>query len=71
MARMARMGRRGRLERWVFRSRVRRYVEIFEAQPPDYRRQMSWRVTSAKREQTRAKRLLQQIEASAVDVRFA
>ena len=31
--------------------------KFFEAQPPGHRRLMSWRVTSAKREQTRPKRL--------------
>ena len=44
--------------------------KFFEAQPPGYRRQMSWRVTSAKREETRAKRLLKLIEASATGVRL-
>lgn len=44
--------------------------KFFEAQPPGYRRQMSWRVTSAKREETRAKRLLQLIEASAAGARL-
>ena len=44
--------------------------KFFEAQPPGYRRQMSWRVTCAKREETRAKRLLQLIEASAAGVRL-
>jgi uncharacterized protein YdeI (YjbR/CyaY-like superfamily) len=45
--------------------------KFFEAQPPGYRRQMSWRVASAKREETRAKRLLQLIEASAAGIRLA
>ncbi len=45
--------------------------KFFEAQPPGYRRLMSWRVTSAKREETREKRLLQLIEASAAGVRLA
>ncbi len=45
--------------------------KFFEAQPPGYRRQMSWRVTNAKREATRAKRLLQLIEASEAGVRLA
>ena len=44
--------------------------KFFEAQPPGYRRQMSWRVTSAKREETRAKRLLQLIDACATGVRL-
>ncbi len=44
--------------------------KFFEAQPPGYRRQMSWRVTSAKREETRAKRLQILIEASAADIRL-
>lgn len=37
--------------------------KFFEAQPPGYRRLMSWRVTSAKREETRAKRLRMLIAA--------
>jgi uncharacterized protein YdeI (YjbR/CyaY-like superfamily) len=45
--------------------------KFFEAQPPGYRRQMSWRIASAKREETRAKRLLQLIEASAAGIRLA
>ena len=45
--------------------------KFFEAQPPGYRRLMSWRVTSAKREETRAKRLLELIQASAEGVRLA
>ena len=44
--------------------------KFFEAQPPGYRRQMSWRVTSAKREATRAKRLQILMEASAAGVRL-
>lgn len=44
--------------------------KFFEAQPPGYRRQMSWRVTSAKREETRAKRLQILIDASASGVRL-
>lgn len=44
--------------------------KFFEAQPPGYRRQMSWRVTSAKREATRAKRLHLLIEASAAGLRL-
>ena len=44
--------------------------KFFEAQPPGYRRQMSWRVTSAKREETRAKRLQILIDASASGIRL-
>ena len=44
--------------------------KFFEAQPPGYRRQMSWRIVSAKREETRVKRLLQLIEASAAGIRL-
>lgn len=44
--------------------------KFFEAQPPGYRRQMSWRVTSAKREETRAKRLQILIDASASGTRL-
>ncbi len=44
--------------------------KFFEAQPPGYRRQMSWRVTSAKREETRAKRLQILIDASAAGIRL-
>ena len=39
--------------------------KFFEAQPPGYRKQMLWRITSAKREETREKRLLLLIDASA------
>ena len=45
--------------------------KFFEAQPPGYRRQLNWRVTSAKREETRAKRLRQLIEASVTGNRLA
>jgi len=38
---------------------------FWEAQPPGYRRVISWWVISAKREETRAKRLEQLIEGSA------
>jgi uncharacterized protein YdeI (YjbR/CyaY-like superfamily) len=38
---------------------------FFEAQPPGYRKLMGWRVVSAKKEETRLKRLEQLIEASA------
>lgn len=44
--------------------------QFFAAQPPGYQRLMSWRISSAKREETRAKRLLQLIEASAAGVRL-
>lgn len=44
--------------------------KFFEAQPPGYRRQMIWRVTSAKREETRAKRLQTLIDASAAGRRL-
>ncbi len=39
--------------------------EFFEAQPPGYRRSMCWWVTSAKREETQAKRLSVLIKDSA------
>jgi uncharacterized protein YdeI (YjbR/CyaY-like superfamily) len=39
--------------------------KFFQAQPPSYRKLMNWRVVSAKREETRLKRLDQLIEASA------
>lgn len=39
--------------------------EFFQAQPPSYRKVMNWRVISAKREETRLKRLKQLIELSA------
>lgn len=39
--------------------------KFFEAQPPGYRKQMIWRITSAKREETREKRLQLLITASA------
>ncbi len=44
--------------------------KFFQAQPPGYRRLMSWRVTSAKREETRAKRLQMLIDASAEGMRL-
>ena len=43
---------------------------FFQAQPPGYRRQMTYRVMSAKRESTRASRLKQLIEASASHTRL-
>ena len=39
--------------------------EFFQAQPPSYRKTMNWYVVSAKREETRLKRLQQLIENSA------
>lgn len=39
--------------------------KFFEAQPPGYRRQMIWRITSAKRKETHVKRLQILIDASA------
>lgn len=39
--------------------------KFFEGQPPGYRKQMIWRVTSAKREETRERRLLLLIDACA------
>ncbi len=44
--------------------------KFFVAQPPGYRHQMIWRITSAKREETRAKRLLKLMEASVAGVRL-
>ena len=44
--------------------------KFFEAQPPGYRKQMIWRITSAKREETREKRLLTLIELSAQGERW-
>ena len=38
--------------------------EFFEAQPPGYRHQMIWRITSAKQPETRARRLDALIKAS-------
>lgn len=43
---------------------------FFEAQPPGYRKLMSWRILSAKREETRLKRLEQLIAASALGRRL-
>ena len=39
--------------------------KYFQAQPPWYRRTASWRVISAKKEETRLKRLAQLIDDSA------
>ena len=36
---------------------------FFEAQPPGYRKQMSWRILSAKKEETRLQRLQTLIDA--------
>jgi uncharacterized protein YdeI (YjbR/CyaY-like superfamily) len=43
---------------------------FFEAQPPGYRRQMTFRVMSAKKEETRASRLRKLIEASEAGTRL-
>jgi uncharacterized protein YdeI (YjbR/CyaY-like superfamily) len=40
----------------------KRAWEFFQAQPPGYRKQMGWRIVSAKREETRMQRLKQLIE---------
>ncbi|HEX8073382.1 MAG TPA: YdeI/OmpD-associated family protein [Thermoleophilaceae bacterium] len=45
--------------------------EFFQAQPPGYRRTAVWWVVSAKREQTRARRLAQLIADSAAGRRLA
>ena len=45
--------------------------EFFAAQPPGYRRMMIWFVVSAKREETRARRLQQLIALSAAKRRLA
>ncbi|MEO8386629.1 MAG: YdeI/OmpD-associated family protein [Betaproteobacteria bacterium] len=50
-----------------FEARFRRHNNawgFFEAQPPGYRKQMIWRIVSAKQEATREKRLMGLIEAS-------
>jgi uncharacterized protein YdeI (YjbR/CyaY-like superfamily) len=39
--------------------------EFYQAQPPSYRKMMNWRIMSAKREETRLKRLEQLISHSA------
>lgn len=39
--------------------------KFFQAQPPSYRKTMNWFIVSAKREETRLKRLGKLIEASA------
>jgi uncharacterized protein YdeI (YjbR/CyaY-like superfamily) len=43
---------------------------FFEAQPPGYRRLMLWRIYSAKKEETRQRRLVQLIEISAKQKRM-
>ena len=43
---------------------------FFEAQPPGYRKQVIWRIVSAKQEVTRQKRLLELIEASKQGIRL-
>ena len=50
-----------------FEARFRKHKNawaFFEAQPPGYRKQMIWRIVSAKQEATREKRLLKLVEAS-------
>ena len=44
--------------------------EFFQAQPPGYRKTMNWWIVSAKKEQTRLKRLAQLIEESAAGRRI-
>jgi uncharacterized protein YdeI (YjbR/CyaY-like superfamily) len=44
--------------------------KFFETQPPGYRHQMIWRITSAKREETQVKRLQLLIDASAAGIRL-
>lgn len=43
---------------------------FFEQQPPGYRHKLLWRIASAKRPETRAKRLAELIEASAQGLRL-
>jgi uncharacterized protein YdeI (YjbR/CyaY-like superfamily) len=43
---------------------------FFQAQPPYYRKRMTWWVVSAKQEATRLKRLAQLIERSAAGERI-
>src|SRR5207247_8706964 len=45
--------------------RNRKSWEFFQAQPPSYRKTVNWWIVSAKREETRLKRLEQLIEESA------
>ncbi len=49
---------------------TRKAWTFFEAQPPGYRKQMTYRVMSAKREATRVRRLEQLIDASARHTRL-
>ena len=44
--------------------------KFFESQPPGYRKQMSWWIVSAKREETRMSRLAKLIEVSAAGQRL-
>jgi uncharacterized protein YdeI (YjbR/CyaY-like superfamily) len=48
-----------------FRVHGRIFATLFEAQPPSYRKAVGWWVVSAKKEETRLKRLENLIEASA------
>ena len=48
----------------------RKAWEFFQAQPPGYRRRMTWWIVSARTEQTRLKRLAQLIEISAKQKRI-
>jgi uncharacterized protein YdeI (YjbR/CyaY-like superfamily) len=48
----------------------RRAWKFFQAQPASYRRTVTWWVTSAKRPETREKRLAKLIESSAGDLRI-
>src|SRR4051794_5546895 len=52
--------RLGRAQQQRFRANAKAW-EFFQAQPPGYRRQAIWWVVSAKREETRARRLEQLI----------
>ncbi|RYX91288.1 MAG: bacteriocin-protection protein [Comamonadaceae bacterium] len=53
----------------VFRKN-RKAWKFFEAQPPSYRHRMVWRIISAKREETKASRLANLIDASAEERRL-
>ncbi|HEY4319915.1 MAG TPA: YdeI/OmpD-associated family protein [Gemmatimonadales bacterium] len=53
----------------AFREHARAW-KFFQAQPPSYRRQMTYRVVSAKREETRLRRLNTLIAASAAGRRL-
>lgn len=48
----------------------RRAWRFFEAQPPSYRKVVTWWVVSARKEETRARRLEQLISASSQERRF-